>query len=128
MQEDKNLAITKSLIDLSTNDLTLSTGLVALVTLLARKDIITIEEYDETVKEIRNNHPEQYEELEKAREVVTEREHLDNLINKNIRGTATEEEKKEYREMMAKDLQNIKDHPEQYDWGDIFGGMFGSLF
>lgn len=128
MQEDKNLAITKSLIDLSENDLTFSTGLVALVSLLAEKDIITIEEYDKTVKEVRNNHPEQYEELNKARGVITERERIDDLIDKNIHGTATEEEKKEYREMMAKDLQNMKDHPEQYDWGNIFGGMFGSIF
>lgn len=127
MQKDKNLAITKSLIDLSENDLTLSTGLVALVSLLAEKDIITIEEYEKTVEEVRNNHTSNYEELNKARGVITEREHLDDLINKNIHGTATEEEKKEYQEMMAKDLQNIKDHPEQYDWGNIFGGMFGSI-
>lgn len=127
MKEDKNLAITKSLIDLSENDLTFSTGLVALVSLLAEKDIITIEEYDKKVKEVRDNRPEQYEELNKARGVIAEREHLDDLINKNIHGTATEEKKKEYREMMAKDLQNIKDHPEQYDWGNIFGSMFGSI-
>ena len=127
MQEDKNLAITKSLIDLSENDLTFSTGLVALVSLLAEKDIITIEEYEKTVEEVRNNYPERYEELNKARGVIAEREHLDDLINKNIHGEATEEEQKEFKEMMAKDLQNMKDHPEQYDWGNIFGDMFGSI-
>lgn len=128
MQEDKNLAITKSLIDLSENDLNFSTGLVALVSLLAEKDIITIEEYDKTAKEVRNNHPEKYEELNKARGVIAERERIDNLINKNIHGKATEEEQKEFKEMMKKDSQNMKDHPEQYDWGNIFGGMFGSIF
>lgn len=127
MQEDKNLAITKSLIDLSENDLNFSTGLVALVSLLAEKDIITIEEYDKTAKEVRNNHPEKYEELNKARGVIAERERIDNLINKNIHGKATEEEQKEFKEMMAKDLQNMKDHPEQYDWANIFGDMFGSI-
>lgn len=128
MQKDKHLETIKSIIDLSTNDLNLHTGLIALVTLLAEKDIITIEEYDKTVKEVRNNHPEKYEELNKARGVIAEREHLDDLINKNIHGTATEEEKKEYQEIMAKDLQNMKDHPEQYNWGNIFGAMFGSIF
>ena len=127
MQKDKHLETIKSIIDLSTNDLNLHTGLIALVTLLAEKNIITIEEYNKTIEKVKDNRHLQYEELDKTKEMIAERERIDNLIDKNIHGKATEEEQKEYREMMAKDLQNLKNHPEQYDWGGVFGDMFGSI-